>query len=159
MRYIELRSQFKPNDIIDIRNVINIFGNIDRRRLYEWQKRAYIKRIANNFYIFADAEISQSFLYALAGHIYRPSYVSLQSALAFYSFIPEAVFQVTCVTTRKTKTVNSPVGAFKYRSILPSLFWGYRLYKEERNSFFVAEPEKALLDYFYFNPALNSKFS
>jgi hypothetical protein len=38
-----------------------------------------------------------------------------------------------------------------YRHIKPELFWGYTEIKTEYGHYLLAEPEKALLDYLYFN--------
>lgn len=51
--------------------------------------------------------------------IYKPSYISLHSALCLYGMIPEEVVQLTSVTTLKTA---------KFENALPerknlSLFW------------------------------------
>lgn len=91
----------------------------------------------------------------LSNFLYRPSYVSLRTALAIYGFIPESVHICEAVTTRKTNQWKTPVGTFKYHSIKKERFWGYKLYPEERSSnfeenFVIAEPEKVLLDLFYF---------
>ena len=93
----------------------------------------------------------------IAVKIYQPSYIGLETALSFYNFIPEAVFQITGISTRKTRIVQSKIANFKYRSICKKLFWGYRLYSDKIHPFFISDPEKTLLDYLYLNPRINSK--
>ena len=155
MKFIELKTRLSKNDIIDIRNVITLFDSIDRRRLYEWQKKGYILKLTNNFYIFSDAEIDDPFLRMLSNKIYSPSYVSLESALSFYGLIPEAVFQITGVTSRKTHNIQTDISNFNYRSIHKRLFWGYSLNTKTSYRFFIADPEKTILDYLYLNPHLD----
>ena len=155
MKFIELKTRLSKNDIIDIRNVITLFDSIDRRRLYEWQKKGYILKLTNNFYIFSDAGIDDPFLRMLSNKIYSPSYVSLESALSFYGLIPEAVFQITSVTSRKTHNIQTDISNFNYRSIHKRLFWGYSLNTETSQHFFIADPEKTILDYLYLNPHLD----
>lgn len=78
-------------------------------------------------------------------------------ALSYYNFIPETVYQVTSVTTKKTKDFQTDIGNFTFRHIKPSIYFGYRLieYHGDRN-ILLAEPEKALLDYFYLNHQIST---
>lgn len=155
MKFIDLKNRLSQNALIDIRNVINIFDSIDRRRLYEWQKKGYIKKLTNNFYIFSDTKINDPFLKMIGNKIYSPSYIGLESALSFYGFIPEAVFQITSITSRKTRNIETPVANFNYRSIHKRLFWGYQLNTETEHVFFISDPEKTILDLLYLNPNLD----
>ena len=155
MKFIDLKTRLSKNDIIDIRNVITLFDSIDRRRLYEWQKKDYILKLTSNYYIFRDAEIDDPFVRMIANKIYSPSYVSLESALSYYGFIPEAVFQITSITSRKTHNIQTDISNFNYRSIHKRLFWGYSLNTKTSYRFFIADPEKTILDYLYLNPHLD----
>ena len=84
---------------------------------------------------------------ALAALIYGPSYVSLESALAYHGLIPERVEEITSVTCKREKRVQTPLGRFTYRPVNPSIFsYGVGLQAVEGGSFFLAEPEKALCD-------------
>jgi predicted transcriptional regulator of viral defense system len=93
----------------------------------------------------------------IANKIYEPSYVSLESALAYYEVIPETVFGVTSVSSRKTKQYESPWGLFSYRSVKPQYMIGYRVIENSPgNRFKIASLEKALLDYLYLNSDIHS---
>src|SRR3990172_882516 len=48
-------------------------------------------------------------LYALAEHVYGPSYVSLESALSWHGWIPEAVHTITCASFKKSKEFKIPL--------------------------------------------------
>ncbi len=159
MRFIDIKLKFNTSQLIDVRNIINLFNGLDKRRLYEWQKKGYIQRLSNNYYIFADAEINDNMLRMLANKIYSPSYISLESALSYYGLIPEAVFQITSVTSRKTRNIKTSVANFNYRSIQKHLFWGYNVITANSHSFFLADPEKTILDYLYLNPSLDDRYS
>jgi hypothetical protein len=65
--------------------------------------------------------------------------------MSYHSLIPEAVYQITSCSTRKTKTFDTSVASFSYRSIKSRLFFGYGL----ENDVLIASPEKALLDWLY----------
>ncbi|OGX47557.1 MAG: hypothetical protein A2306_10480 [Omnitrophica WOR_2 bacterium RIFOXYB2_FULL_38_16] len=150
MNFIEFSKIVDQQNVIDIRNVGIYFNGIDRRRLYEWQEKGHIVKIANNFYCMADADIDDDFLRSAAGKIYSPSYIGLESALSYYNFIPDAVFQTIAITTRRNRTMTTKIGDFNYRSIKNPLFFGYRLIESKQRAFFISDPEKTLLDYFYF---------
>ncbi len=157
MKYIDFKTKFENHRIIDIRNVITLFGKIDKRRLYEWQQHNHIKRLSNNFYIFSNIFLNDSILKQIANKIYSPSYIALESALSYYNLIPEAVFQVKSITTKKTKKIQNDIANFSYQTIKNSLFFGYSLKEESHNTFFISDPEKTILDFLYFNPHLTSE--
>jgi hypothetical protein len=88
----------------------------------------------------------------LANQLLWPSYVSLEAALGYYGLIPEAVADVTSVTTKKTSQFNNPIGRFVYQHVKPDAFRGYRSYKDEAGlDCLIAEPEKAVVDFLYLN--------
>lgn len=125
---------------------LKVFGY----QLSQWQRQGYIKKIKNGLYLFAENEGSV-LPEALAGKIYSPSYISLEKALAFYGLIPEMVYGLTSVTPKTTRRFKNKFGAFIYRHIKPSLFFGYKEIKNDATAYLIAEPEKALLDYLYLN--------
>jgi predicted transcriptional regulator of viral defense system len=140
--------------ISDIRKKIPQF---DRKRLGEWQQKGYLRAIARGFYAWPDAINDLQDQWALACKVYAPSYISLQSALSFYGFIPEGVFAITAVTTLKTRTFHSGSTNFMYRNIRQPLFFGYAIKKAPNGMpLNLAFPEKALLDIIYFSPGLKN---
>jgi len=77
----------------------------------------------------------------------------LHSALSYHGVIPEAVPVVTSVTTRRPRTDETPLGTFVFRHLHRSLFWGYEETRVgDGTTFFVASPEKALLDLVHLTP-------
>ena len=90
-------------------------------------------------------------LFALAQHVYGPSYVSLESALSWHGWIPEAVHGITNASFKKSKEFNTPLGLFSYDRIPQELFYSEvkRLMDESGNTFLMASPLKALADYVY----------
>ncbi len=82
-----------------------------------------------------------------ANHIYGPSYVSLQWALRHYGMIPELVFVMTSVTTKRSRFVKTPIGDFSYMHVTPEYFpVGVEYITENGVSFLMAGREKALCD-------------
>jgi predicted transcriptional regulator of viral defense system len=137
----------------DIRKRYPQFGS---RRLVEWQQKGYLKKLKRGFYCFESRERSESFHYIVANKIYTPSYISLESALSYYSLIPEGVFLTTSVTTKNTAQYVTAVGDFTYRHIKQGLYFGYKLLNYDNYTVRIAEPEKVILDYLYLNK-LNSE--
>ncbi len=117
----------------------------------EWQNKGYIERIRNKYYCFKDTPKDENFLFYTANKIYAPSYISFESALSYYNLIPEGVFTLTSATTNKTNTFDTPLGRFKYYSIKPSLYFGYKPIYLNGFPVLIADPEKVLLDYVYIN--------
>jgi len=92
-------------------------------------------------------------LYAVAQHIYGPSYISLESALSWHGWIPEAVYTLTSVSFNKSKDFNTPLGLFSYNHVPQNIFYESveRHIDQEGYIFFMAKPLKALVDYIYIN--------
>ena len=149
--YLELKKTFELYPVFSIKDIKKRYPDFDSRRLVEWQKKGYILKIKRGYYCFNDRKKGERFLYFTANKIYSPSYVSLESAMAYYSLIPEGVFMTTSITTRNTAAYTTVVGNFDYKHIKNTLFFGYKLLKENEFTIKIAKPEKVILDYFYFN--------
>lgn len=52
--------------------------------------------------------------FLIANHLWGPSYISLETALAYWGLIPERVFEISSVTTKPTKTYDTKAGRFSY---------------------------------------------
>jgi predicted transcriptional regulator of viral defense system len=91
--------------------------------------------------------------FLLANRIRKASYVSLQSALSYYSMIPEYVPTVTSVTTGRPEEVRTGLGIYAFRHMRKPLFGGFlSVTVAPGQSSFLATPEKALLDLIYLSP-------
>jgi predicted transcriptional regulator of viral defense system len=122
MRYIDLENLFKDFTIFSLSDIRRIDASFHRRRLNEWQDRGYIKKIIRGYYISSDLEIDEHVLFEIANRIYRPSYISLETALSYYHLIPESVYGISSASTRRTYTFKTPIGEFSYKTIKPQLF-------------------------------------
>lgn len=121
-------------------------------QISRWKKAGRIIQLKRGFYILSE-EYRKIVAYPqyIASVLKTPSYISLEKALEYYNLIPEAVYSYTSVTTKRAGKYISKFGVFEYRHIKISLFWGYRSIGLNRQIAFIAEPEKALLDFFYLN--------
>jgi len=105
----------------------------------------------------------------IANSLYRPSYISFEYALAYWGMIPEMPYTVTSATTKPTRQFIARNISFSYYSIKEEAYTGYTLVATNRypainnkgadfveqsyldaRTFYIAEPEKALVDYLYF---------
>lgn len=157
MTFLELQDTFREFTLFSTIDLEKRFPGFDRKVLVEWQKKGHIKKVRNKWYVFSDKTFRERDLFFIANKIYDPSYVSLKSAFSYYNFIPEGVFQITSISTRKTKQFDTPIGFFRYRNMKPVLFWGYRLERQMSGNSHtswikIASPEKAILDFCYLNP-------
>ncbi|MFA6405039.1 MAG: hypothetical protein WCW03_03505 [Candidatus Paceibacterota bacterium] len=151
MQYLDLKTQLKNYPIFSIKDIEKVDLLFHKQRLSEWQKKDYVKKICKGFYIFSDLQINEPTLFTIANRVYEPSYISLEMALSIYGLIPEAVYGVTSVTSQRTKNMKTPVGDFIYRHVQPELMFGYELREYSGHHYQIAEIEKAVLDYLYFN--------
>jgi predicted transcriptional regulator of viral defense system len=156
MNFIKFQSELKGLPVFSLIDLSKLDEKIYHHRLVEWNKKGLIQRIANGVYKFFDVQLDEFKLFFVANKIYHPSYISLETALAYYNFIPETIFHITSVSTKKTSTFNSICGKFIYKKIINNLFFGYSLLTRDNLTIKIAEPEKAILDYFYFHPELSN---
>ena len=157
MRYRDFESKIKHLPFFNLNDVRKIDPGFHRPQLNDWQKRGYIKPLARGYYALAGQDINEIFLFMVANKLYEPSYVSLESALAYYQVIPETVLGVTSISSRKTKQFESAWGVFAYRTIKPGYMIGYRVIETSpRFKFKIASLEKALLDYLYLNSEIQT---
>ena len=125
----------------------------DRNNFVRWANKGLLIRLRQGYYTFPEYKSKPDFALYFANRIYRPSYVSLHTALAFYGMIPEAVLQITSVTTLKTVNFNNDFGEYSYKSVKENLMFGYDLKPiADGRTFQLARPEKALLDLLYLYP-------
>ena len=122
-----------------------------RRQISRWVASGRLVQLRRGLYALAEPHARRSVdAFAVAGRLQRPSYVSLQSALAYHGVIPESVPVITSVTTGRPGKFKTPFGVFAYRHLQPGLFWGYRkLEPSPGQPSYMACPEKALLDLFH----------
>ncbi|MFU8781410.1 MAG: type IV toxin-antitoxin system AbiEi family antitoxin domain-containing protein [Kiritimatiellia bacterium] len=130
----------------------------DRNNLSRWLDKGYLLRLRRGLYTFPDYLGNPDMAAFFAGAIYKPSYISLHHALAFYGLIPESVSQITSVTSRKTADFSNAFGSYSYKSVRPDLMFGYILQPlaDGRSTAF-ASREKALLDLLYLYPFYNTE--
>ncbi|MBM3256682.1 MAG: hypothetical protein FJZ04_04430 [Candidatus Moranbacteria bacterium] len=137
----------------DLADIFSLSPESMRNQLTRWKKSGLLVELRRGLYVLGREERQVNLSREVAAaNIYQPSYISLETALSHYKMIPEKTNAIISITTRKTKEFNNPEGGFIYRHLKPSLFFGF-IPKKDDNGFpyFMADPEKALLDYLYLN--------
>lgn len=154
--YQEFRKTFDGFTVITLADILLSLTGFDKKNLIYWQKKGYIIKLRNGYYMFADYKTNEHTLFQIANKLYEPSYVSLESALSYYGLIPEGVYSIQSVSTRKTNKFNTPLGTFHYYTLKSSLYFGYTLLTEgDTHPCRMAIMEKALLDFLYLRSDIN----
>ena len=171
MNFLEFRNKMEFFKVFSVSDIEKMFPDFLRLNLINWQKRGYVIKIRREWYCFTDQQIHGNWPWLAANLIYQPSYISLHTALSFYNLIPEAVYTITSITTKKTNQFNTPVGNFSYNNVKSSLFgFGHTLLNFNNDSqiefnnmrllhrkILFGELEKAVLDFFYINHQYNTE--
>ena len=91
--------------------------------------------------------------------IHGPSYISLETALSYHGWIPEAVYAITSASIDRAREFETPLGHFSFTRIPQKVLYTEVTRIEKQNgsetslraseSFLIASPLKALADYVY----------
>ena len=127
------------------------------RKIPELEQKELIIRVIRNLYVVSpkvhNLEISTELV---ANHLYRPSYISLETALSYYGMIPERVYTIRSMTTKRTKSFATPLGNFEFKTI-PADYFSIGIRQEIINNsyaFLIASPTKAICDMIVATPNL-----
>lgn len=157
MNYIEFRQKMFDLACFNIDQVFAWQPGFDRNNLTRWIEKGLLVRLRQGYFTFPEYKSKPDFAYYFANRIYKPSYISLHTALSFYGIIPEAVVQITSVTSLKTASFHNSVGQYSYKTMKEWLMFGYELKPiETGRAIQIANPEKAILDLLYLYPHYNS---
>jgi len=113
-----------------------------------YARQGLLVRLKKNLYILREVwnAASKEDKFRLANLGQSPSYVSLMTALDYYEIttqVQQDFFE--SVAVRRTKEIQVNGSVFRYSKIDEKLFFEFK----RESGFFIASPEKALLDAFY----------
>lgn len=162
MNYIELSSTLRSHKmyLFTLGDIKNLFPDEKvktiKNNFIRWLSKRYFVRLKRGLYEFVEqgGELKIPDLY-IASRLYEPSYVSLEAALSIYSIIPDIAAAVTSVTSRPTRTFKNKYGSFFYRTCQKKAFTGYRIMLYEGFKVWIADEEKALIDFLYYRSRLS----
>ena len=153
MTYIQFYNEWHRLACFSVSQVRAIYPDFHRGNFVQWQRAGYIVPLRQGWYAFADYIQQPDYARFIAGKICAPSYISLHTALSFYGIIPEAVVEITSVTTQKTCRYENAFGQFSYQTIRPRLFWDFEpKTMRDGKQYMMATPEKAIIDLLYLYP-------
>jgi len=155
MRYEDFRAKVKSYPVFRTNIFPHISNNNEKLlldRVSQWVKKGRVLQLRRGLYTLnSDDRAVNLSRFFLAQKIYSPSYLSLETALSYYGFIPEKVINISSVTTRKSQTFTNDFGVFTYSEIKIEAFDDFVSKEDENGQIFkIASPEKALLDFLYF---------
>jgi len=157
MSFLEFRKQFFELGCFSTNQIYAWHEDFDKNNLTRWTQQNLLLRLRQGFYAFPEYVTQPNFSFFVSNYIYKPSYVSLHTALAFYGIIPEAVTQITAVSSLKTADFQNAFGSFSYMKMKPDLFFGYKILPLGERNIHIAQPEKAILDLLYLYPFYNTE--
>lgn len=154
MKLSEFVKKYKNEPLIDSSAFVSLQGNLQGLRcdVQYWRKQGHLIPLKRGIYLLSEdlrkQPLSMGFI---ANYLLSPSYLSLEYALSYYDLIPEKTTVYTSVTTQKTAIFKTPIAIFEYHSVKESLLKGFTKANDTIRDYFIATPEKAILDFFYFH--------
>lgn len=126
-------------------------------KIAEWLRQGTLVPLKRGQYVRGDT-VRAPCLPLLANHLYGPSCVSLDYALAWHGLIPERVHEVTSVCTGRGRVIDNPLGRFSYAR-LPTTVYACGITQASaspQETFLIASPAKALCDKVMLTPRLRA---
>ncbi len=153
MNYLQFKEKMFDLACFSIDQVYAWKPGFDRNNLHRWTRKGLLIKLKQGVFTFPEYKKKPDFALYFANRIYRPSYISLHTALSFYGIIPEAVVQITSVSPLKTYSFSNVFARYSYKTIKNELMFGYesKPLVDER-VLLLATPEKAILDLLYLYP-------
>lgn len=132
----------------DIAKALGISASSAKVSAGRYVRLGLLVRIKRNVYVLRErwnaAGREEKFVIANLGQV--PSYISLMTALDYYEIISQVqrdFFESTAL--KRTKEVQVSGNLFRYTKVNAAFYFGFKKEKD----FFIATPEKALLDACY----------
>ena len=150
---IRMRLNEWPHDVIydsDLNLLLGKSGNA----LYSYVKRACADGILIRLKkgVFLIGNVRNGFVpneYEVAPYLYSPSFVSGESALARHGWM-RACSSITCVTSRRAKLFDTPIGRFRFMRVPKKSFYlGVQRIETKQGAYLIASPWRALADLIY----------
>jgi predicted transcriptional regulator of viral defense system len=132
--------------VFSIQQVSNLVGKPNRiTKVYAARlvKNGLAKKLQKGKISFTEDE------FIISTQLIEPSYISFVTALNMHHLIMQVPARIDCATTKRNY-YNKALGLY-YHKIPKELLFGYAKERTENSYYFLAEPEKALIDCIYLN--------
>jgi hypothetical protein len=127
-------------------------------KIEELMKSGELTGIKNGLYIPGPkSRITGPEPFLIANHLWGPSYVSMETALSYWGYIPERVYEISSVTMKASRNYRTQVGRYTYRHApLPYYSFGIKgIQLTPRQNILMASPEKAICDKIIMTAGIN----
>lgn len=118
-----------------------------------WLKNKNLIALKNGVYILREKyekeKDKNSYLEYLANQLLKPSYLSLEYVLSKYQILSEPVNAITSITTKQSRLFINELNSWRYYSLPPALFTGYKTKSFAGQPVLEASKAKALFDFLY----------
>lgn len=139
-----LRNEKLP--LVNVGLLKNLTGLTNKQSLASFVdslvKYGILEKAEKGKYLIRD-NLGNDFL--VANLLYKPSYVSLETALNLYGVLSQFPMEISSITTKRKRSKQIAGKLYVYYHIDPKFFWGF----EKKEDALIALPEKALLDNIY----------
>lgn len=153
MKYLDFKNKYRKLPFFLSSSFVGLGEPIAtlRKQLNDWCQKKLVIQLRRGMYTINDADRSTpADRTIISNALVAPSYISLEYALSFYGFIPERVEVLTAITSQKTQQFSNNLGTFRFCHVPLGAFTGFIEEKTMSGlSFFIATPEKAVVDYLY----------
>lgn len=102
--------------------LFNASESASKSLLNTYTKKGFFIKLKNGFYI---SKTSSHNDFEIANKIYKPSYVSFETALSYHNILPETVYSITSATTKASRSYIILNKYFTYHKMKKELFFGY----------------------------------
>ena len=126
-------------------------------KIAEWLRQGVLLSVKRGLYVRGQTGRAPC-LPLVANHLYGPSCVSLDYALAWHGLIPERTHELTSVCIGRGRSVHTALGRFSYAR-LPAQVYPCGIVQASvsaQETFLIASPAKALCDKVMLTPRLRA---
>jgi len=132
---------------LDLKRILGVSEISVRFFLTRYTRKGIVTKLRRGLYTLSSNPPSD---FEIANALYKPSYISLSSALVYYHLIPEVTYAITSITSRRTYKFEVSGKIFRYHRLKKEAFTGYIPQRINGKIVLLAEKEKAFADYLYF---------
>lgn len=123
------------------------------KNIQNWLARGTIKQLKKGLYVSERYVLAEKDITAysefIASKLVYPSYLSCEYVLQKYSLLTEAVYAITSVTSKTTRTIKNFLSPFVYYNLKEDLLIGFTELVYKNNKYWQATKAKAFFDYIY----------
>lgn len=155
VREIERELDKHSSRVIEHATLSTILENLGYKRvndkIVQLKSKGILTPLKNGYYVYNPLQNTPVSKEIIANILLGPSYISLDYALWFHGLIPESVYEMTSITTKRSKSFDNSYGVFSYCHIKKELFGiGLEIKNSKNGNFIIASKEKAVCDKVYF---------